>query len=159
MEKPLQPKPTVLAGPALPPPSQSVDELARELKRNPFFMTDPDDAEDGEENVELEAIKALMLEGCRSENAEDFRDQGNEAARARGWKEAKDFYTKALTTLRAPRKPEELHEFKGEGGKAREAEEDAKELDLRVKCLVNRALCHLELRTLLTMPSRELCHV
>ena len=127
-------------GPALPPSmtaeKQSVDDLVKDLKKSPFFMTSLDDVGD-EENPELEAIRALIYEGSRAEVASNFREQGNEDARLRRWKEAKELYTKGLAALKAERKEED----------PRGAEEDRKEAMVKELLLVNRALCHLEIRT------------
>ena len=127
-------------GPALPPQKmeekQSVDDLVRDLKRSPFFMTSLEDADDGE-NPELDAIRALIYEGSRAEIASNFREQGNEEARVKRWKEAKDFYTKGLAALKVERKTEDPV---GEG-------EDDKEAVVKELLLTNRALCQLEIRT------------
>lgn len=138
-------------GPALPPstaePKQSVDELVADLKKSPFFMTSLEDAGD-EENIELEAIKALIYEGSRGEVASNFRESGNEEARSKQWRDAKELYTKGLAALKAPRKPEDA---------ASEAE-DRKEAAIKEVLLVNRALCHSELRTcFLVHCSRFVC--
>ncbi|MCJ1380917.1 hypothetical protein MMC17_004026 [Xylographa soralifera] len=126
--------------PPLPPHlastnKMSIDEVAADLKRSPFFMTSIDDATD-EDNIEMEAIRALMYEGTRAEVAEGFREQGNEMAKAKKWADGKEFYTKGLVALRVGRKEEDP---KGE-------EEDRRELTVKEACLVNRALCHLELK-------------
>ena len=125
--------------PPLPPHltntnKMSVDEVAADLKKLPFFMTSMDDATD-EENVEMEAIRALMYEGTRAEVAEGFREQGNEMAKAKKWADGKEFYTKGLAALRVERKEEDP------GGE----EKDKRERNVKEACLVNRALCHLEL--------------
>lgn len=127
-------------GPSLPPQmaeqKQSVDHLVKDLKRSPFFMTSLDDAGD-EENPELDAIRALIYEGTRAEIASNFREQGNEDARLKRWKEAKEFYTKGLAALKGERKDEDPS---GE-------DENRKEAAIKELLLVNRALCHLEIRT------------
>jgi hypothetical protein len=114
---------------------QTVDEVVKDLKRSPFFMTSLDDAGD-EPNPELDAIKALMYEGSRVENAEDFREQGNEFAREKKWKDGKELYSKGLKALKAARRDED----------PTGPEEDQKETRSKELLLVNRALCHLELR-------------
>ena len=127
-------------GPTLPPsmvePKQSGDELVADLKKSPFFMTSLEDAGD-EENIELEAIKALIYEGSRGEVASNFRESGNEEARSKKWRDAKELYTKGLAALKAPRNTED----------PTGQEEDQKEASTKEVLLVNRALCHLELRT------------
>ncbi|MCJ1446423.1 MAG: hypothetical protein MMC23_006928 [Stictis urceolatum] len=117
--------------------TQTVDEAVADLKRSPFFMTSLSDA-GNEDNPELEAIKALLYEGTRLEIASNFREQGNEQARAKIWTDGKELYTKGLAALKAARK---------EGDPWGE-EEDGKERGVREVLLVNRALCHLELGNL-----------
>jgi hypothetical protein len=120
--------------PNLQPPTQTVDEVAAELKKSPFFMTSPSDALDGD-NIEMEAIRALMYEGTRAEVAEGFRESGNELAKQKKWSDAKEFYTKGIVALREVRK-----ESDPSGD-----EEDERERKVREACFVNRALCNLEL--------------
>ncbi|MCJ1388881.1 hypothetical protein MMC18_001732 [Xylographa bjoerkii] len=128
---PVPPLPPHLASTA----KMSIDEVAADLKKSPFFMTSIDDAID-EDNVEMEAIRALMYEGTRAEVAEGFREQGNEMAKAKKWADGKEFYTKGILALRVERKEEDP---KGEA-------EDNREMTVKEVCLVNRALCHLELK-------------
>ncbi|MCJ1418368.1 hypothetical protein MMC32_004715 [Xylographa parallela] len=126
--------------PPLPPHlantnKMSIDEVAADLKKSPLFMTSFDDATD-EDNVEMEAIRALMYEGTRAEVAEGFREQGNEMAKAKKWADGKEFYTKGLAALRVERKE----------GDPKGEEEDKREMTVKEACLVNRALCHLEMK-------------
>jgi hypothetical protein len=87
----------------------------------------------------IEALKALQYEGTRSEVVQGFKDQGNEAVKAKKWTDAKEFYTKGIAILNAKEgkwdkpKPEEVEE------------EERKLLNLRETVHVNRALCQLEL--------------
>lgn len=122
-------------GPAPPPKpeKQSIDDLVKDLKKSPFFMTSLDDAGD-EENIELEAIRALIYEGTRAEIASNFKEQGNEEARLKHWKEARELYSKGLAALKAERKEEDPV---GE-------EEDRKERRVKEVLHVNKALCELE---------------
>jgi hypothetical protein len=124
----------------------SVDELVKEMKRIPLFMTSLEDVDgDGEENVQLEALKALAYEGTRAEIAQNFREQGTELVRTeKRYREARDFYTKALQALKSP-PPETDPES---GPKIVEIDEEAeakKERLIEEVCLVNRALCNLEM--------------
>lgn len=80
------------------------------------------------ENVELEAIRALQYEGTPLENAQNFKEQGNEMVKLRRWKDGQEFYTNAIDLLR-----------QAEGREERE---------LQTICYVNRALCNLELSEL-----------
>lgn len=126
----------------------TVDEVYKMINRTPLFMTTLDETDgEGGENVELEAIKALMHEGTTAEIAGNFREQGNEQAKAKRWKDAKSFYDQALTALKNPKR-----KFEAEGGKTDlevvdvdEKAEEQKERQLEEACYVNRALCNLEL--------------
>lgn len=122
--------------PALPPKmasaqSTTIEEVAADLKRTPFFMTSLED-DQASDNAELAAMQALQYEGTRAEIAQGFKENGNEMARAKKWADGKEFYTKALTALRIPRKDDE-------------ADETERERELEEACYVNRALCNLEL--------------
>ena len=92
------------------------------------------------ENIELEAIRALQYEGTPAENAQSFKEQGNELVKAKRWKDGKEFYTKGIAVL--SRNPQDLQE----AGKIPSADaERGKEKELEEVCYVNRALCNLEL--------------
>ncbi|KAF2835200.1 TPR repeat protein-like protein [Patellaria atrata CBS 101060] len=136
----------------MPPAMASVkertaDELLQELNRTPLFMTTLDETDgEGGENVELEALKALVFEGTRAEVAANFREQANELAKIKNWVDAKEFYTKALAALKTP-----LQQVDSEAGAADmsavEVDEEAerkKERELEEACYVNRALCNLK---------------
>jgi hypothetical protein len=127
--------------------SQSVDDLLKEMNRMPIFMTSLDETDgEGGENLALEALKAMAYEGTRAEIAENFRQQGNECARAKQWTDAKEFYDKAIAALKGPQNnpdpdaegpdviPVELDE----------KEEAEKERVIAEAVYVNRALCNLE---------------
>ena len=136
---------------ALPPGMQkakeySVDELIKEMNRVPLFMTSLDDTDgEGGENIQLEALKALAYEGTRAEIAQNFREQGTELVRTeKRYREARDFYTKALEALKAPAAPPDPEQ----GPAVVEIDEEAelrKERSIEEACLVNRALCNLEM--------------
>ena len=139
------------ASAALPPSMQkvketSVDELLKEMNRVPLFMSSLDETDgEGGENVALEALKALAYEGTRAEIAQNFREQGTELIRTeKRYSEARDFYTKALQALRGPLPDPDPDE----GPKVIEIDEDVeaeKERSIEEVCLVNRALCNLEM--------------
>ncbi|KAJ1331815.1 tetratricopeptide repeat protein 4 [Microdochium nivale] len=74
---------------------KTVDEVAAELKRSPFFMTEL------EENDETEAFKALAYEGTPLENAAEFKQQGNGCFKIKRWADAKEFYAKGILILAA----------------------------------------------------------
>ena len=88
------------AGPA-PPPTKSINALMEDLNRIPLFMTHLDETDGGGgSNAQLDALRALAYEGTKAEIAQNFREQGNECARAKQWRDARDFYTQALDVLR-----------------------------------------------------------
>ena len=144
----------VLPSAAMPPAmadikSQSVDEVIQEMNRLPLFMTTLDETDgEGGQNDALEALKALAYEGTKAEIAENFRQQGNECARAKQWTDAKEFYDKAIAALKAPKKeldPEEEPEvIDVTDVELNEEEEAKKEKVIEEACYVNRALCNLE---------------
>ncbi|KAF2173776.1 hypothetical protein M409DRAFT_62037 [Zasmidium cellare ATCC 36951] len=138
---------------AMPPNMQrnqqmSADEILKEMNRVPLFMTSLDETDgDGGDNTMLEAIKALAYEGTRAEVAENFRQQGNEAARAKLWKDAREFYTKGIQALRGQVKTTEAED--DHSIKVVELDEEAeakKERSIDEACLSNRALCNLEMK-------------
>lgn len=129
--------------------SQSADKVLEEMNRLPLFMTSLDETDgEGGENVALEALKALAYEGTRAEIAENFRQQGNDSARAKQWTDAKEFYDKAIAALKGPRQPQDPEDVE-DGPKVVEIEVDEedeakKERETEEACYVNRALCNLE---------------
>lgn len=84
--------------PLLPPQlsefrNKTTDEVLEELNKMPFFMNklDPD-----ENNIELEALKALAYEGEPDEIATNFKNQGNDLFKAKRYKDARVMYLKGL---------------------------------------------------------------
>ncbi|CAK1367475.1 Hsp70/Hsp90 co-chaperone CNS1 [Cercospora beticola] len=154
--------------------TKTADELLAEMNRVPLFMTTLDETDgEGGENVMLEAIKALAYEGTKAEVATNFREQGNETARAKNWKDAREFYSKAIASVQgkvklveAPEKDDdpaipstssastpriidvtELDDAAKKGTEELDEEaEKAKEREIEEACLANRALCNLELK-------------
>ncbi|CAI7573204.1 unnamed protein product [Penicillium glandicola] len=129
--------------PELPPAiaaiqSHSSEELMAMMNKTPLFMTDIENAGDEKgENVLLDALQALQNEGTRSEVANTFKGQGNEAVQELKWIDAKEFYSKAIAVIHAkvdkweaPEDPEE------EAALLRKLDEASH---------INRALCNLEL--------------
>lgn len=93
------------------------------------------------ENIMLDALRALQNEGTRGDVAQNFREQGNEAAREKRWIDAKEYYTKGIAVLRSKeQKWDKPEDEKEEERLLREVEEAS---------YINRALCNLELSTLL----------
>ncbi|KAL4749010.1 hypothetical protein BDW72DRAFT_179106 [Aspergillus terricola var. indicus] len=130
--------------PKLPPAmaaveSHTTDELADILNKTPLFMTDISKAGDENgENIMLDALRALQNEGTRGDVAQNFREQGNEAAREKRWIDAKEYYTKGIAVLRSKeQKWDKPEDEKEEERLLREVEEAS---------YINRALCHLELK-------------
>lgn len=142
---------------AMPPAMHSIrqytaDEVVSMLNRTPLFMTTLDETDGaGGDNVELEALRALAYEGTRAEIAQNFREQGNDHARAKNWRDAKGYYDQALAALRNPNvKPrgEDGEEAEMDVvGELDEEEERKKEREIEEASYVNRALCNLELST------------
>ncbi|MCJ1310661.1 hypothetical protein MMC25_004327 [Agyrium rufum] len=164
-------------GPAPPPaPTETVDDVLSSLQKSPFFMTSlpsPNGApldQDSDEANALAAMQALQYDGTRFEVSSSFRESGNEMARAKRWKDAREFYDKALRELGRERMGEEgqrdeddlrervekdLRENgrgKGTAGDLEErrekviGEERRREREVLEACLVNRGLCELELQ-------------
>lgn len=123
-----------------------VDELLKEMNRIPLFMTSLEETDgSGGENIQLEALKALAYEGTRAEIAQNFREQGTELIRAhKKYFDAREFYTKAITALRSP-PPEPDPEQGPSVIEIDEEAEEKKEREIEEVCLVNRALCNLEM--------------
>ena len=94
-------------------------------------------------------MRALQYEGTRAEIAQNFREQGNEMARAKRWKDGKEYYTKGLAALKQPqsiRPPSQDTGFQPTQDLESEVEAK-KEKEIEEACYINRALCNLELRT------------
>ncbi|KAL8706597.1 MAG: hypothetical protein Q9201_000344, partial [Fulgogasparrea decipioides] len=101
---------------------------------------------DQDENIELEALRALQYEGTRAEIALGFKERGNEMVAQKRWKDAKEFYSKGIAALKQPRQDGEEKHIR-EGGAENVEKEKEKERKVEEACHVNRALCNLELRT------------
>ncbi|KAK3069739.1 HSP70/90 co-chaperone [Teratosphaeriaceae sp. CCFEE 6253] len=126
-----------------PPPTQNktVDEVVADMKKMPLFMTSLDDLD--EDNALLEAMKALAYEGTRAEVADNFRAQGNDCVKAKQWRDAREFYSKALAALKSPSQPPPPDAEVVEVDSAAEAK---RERALEEACYANRALCNLEMK-------------
>ena len=92
-------------------------------------------------------MRALKYEGTPVEIALGLKQDGNESARLKRWKEAKELFTQALGVLRKSHQTStsaELNETSDAAqGKAQE------EKSIEEACYVNRALCNLELSMIL----------
>lgn len=127
-----------------------------DLAKTPLFMTSLDP---NAENSDLDALRALAYEGTKAEVAGNFREQGNDCARAKRWVDAREFYDKALLVLdkgvpkgkaKVEERDVEIELGEDEDGERQVVdveEEVRKEAVIKEACLVNRALCNLELST------------
>ena len=97
-------------------------------------------------------MRALQYEGTPAENAQGFKEQGNDMVKAKKWKDAKEFYTKGLAVLSPNGKDSSKLSQAAEDMPSATAEEAEmrKETEIEEACYVNRALCNLELSTLPT---------
>ena len=93
----------------------------------------------------LDAIQAMQNEGTRGEVAQNYREQGNEAAKEKRWIDAKEFYTKAIAVLLAKEDKWDKPEDPKEEEKVKRQVEEAS--------YINRALCNLELGKRIFSPS------
>ncbi len=89
-------------------------------------------------------MRALQYEGTPWENAQNFKEQGNEMVKIKHWKDGQEFYSKALLILQKSR----LDRQRQRPLQPEPEEESMKEVQLEEVCLVNRALCNLELSEL-----------
>jgi tetratricopeptide (TPR) repeat protein len=128
--------------PSLPPTmaemrNKTSEQILSDLNKTPLFMTELE-----ENNNELDALKALAYDGTPLEVATGFKERGNESFSEKGFKDAKEFYTKAINVLLI-----EVRKRQKEGdGEEVDKEEVGKEIGVLEACLVNRAACHLSLK-------------
>ena len=107
------------------------------------------------DNLELDALRALQYEGTPAEISQGFKEQGNEVVKMKRWKDGKEFYTKGLAVLAQRKNARLLRSSNGAGEEPPIAEDEAeirKQRELEEACLVNRALCNLEL-SIFPLPS------
>lgn len=132
---------------------RSADEVLKDLNRIPLFMTTLDESDgEGGDNTLLDAIKALAYEGTPAEVGANFREQGNEAARTKLWKDAREFYTKAIQAVRGQVQVEEAPDMKVTEIEEDEEAEAQKKRSIEEACLANRALCNLEMSIVAPFP-------
>ena len=86
-------------------------------------------------------MRALQYEGTPLENAQNFKEQGNDMVKAKRWKDGQEFYSKAILVLHKSRL-DRKGQMPEDGDQKSEM---FKETKLEETCLVNRALCNLEL--------------
>ncbi|CAB16559.1 Hsp70/Hsp90 co-chaperone cns1 [Schizosaccharomyces pombe] len=99
--------------------NKNAEEMFNELNKVPFFMQSLEDVGDeSENNVQLDALKALAYEGEPHEVAQNFREHGNECFASKRYKDAEEFYTKALA-------------------------QKCGDKDIEIACYSNRAACNL----------------
>lgn len=90
-------------------------------------------------------MRALQYEGTPAENAQGFKEQGNEMVKAKRWKDAKEFYGKGLAVLLQKKKQPSSVPREGVEADPVDEQEVQKEKGLQEACYVNRALCNFEL--------------
>lgn len=132
-------------------PALDIDALVADLRKSPLFMNeiDPD-------SEAIQALQALAFEGTPLENAQSFKEQGNECFAAKRHADAREFYTKAVGVLapldaRRARGEVTTHvERSGDDEREVEVEDDADEISKQRAVLEaaygNRAACELEMR-------------
>ncbi len=80
------------------------------------------------------------------EIAQGFRERGNEMARAKMWKDGKEFYGKGIAVLTQKDQEQGDNDLSTDIHNA--TQEDAKKMkEIEEACYINRALCNLELST------------
>ncbi|KAJ2722280.1 HSP70/90 co-chaperone [Coemansia sp. Benny D115] len=114
------PKP--VAGPEPSPISaaDSLEQIMSDLRSTPLFMTSLDDA--GEDNLAVEALRSMVLDEPPEETAQNLKNEGNECFKAKRYKDALQYYTRAIES--------DQHD----------------NTDLKVALLINRAAVNLELQ-------------
>lgn len=88
-------------------------------------------------------MRALKYEGTPVEIALGLKNDGNEMAKLKRWKEAKDLYTQALGMLHKSHRASASAEPTRTSSTAPEKSQQEKSIE--EACYVNRALCNLEL--------------
>ncbi|ODV60278.1 HSP70/90 family co-chaperone CNS1 ASCRUDRAFT_76294 [Ascoidea rubescens DSM 1968] len=81
--------------------NKSTDEIVKELNKLPFFMTSLNE-ENSEDNMQLEALKALVYDGEPEEIATNFKNQGNDCFKSKDYKNAVIYYSKGIAVLTNP---------------------------------------------------------
>ncbi|KAK9382727.1 uncharacterized protein V2V93DRAFT_365846 [Kockiozyma suomiensis] len=168
---------TAAAGPQLKYVDTPTETLMKDLNRLPLFMTELDTTDgEGGSNMMLEALQALAYEGTPVEVSKNFKVQGNECFQGKQYRDAVEFYTKAIMTGLGKQKTTTFDE--GSAQKTKEAEEkkiaeayfdskvsDSAAINLEAEkteedlakekselseivtaCYLNRAACNLELK-------------
>lgn len=116
---------------------KTFEEALSDLSSTPLFMTSLKDV-GGEDNIGLEALRALQYEGTKSEAAQNFKEQGNECVQVKQWTDAREFYNKGIAVLQDK---DEARWDRPEDP----AQEQKKRLLLSEQLYSNRARCNLEL--------------
>ncbi|KAK9234953.1 hypothetical protein V1525DRAFT_411384 [Lipomyces kononenkoae] len=147
---------------------EDTTSLLKDINRLPLFMTelDPTDGEGGS-NLALEALQALAYEGTPFEIASNFKQQGNDCFSLKHFKDAAEYYGRAIAAILQNDKKKEETSGENSTDKAELAETDehgsplqiidncgpnadddeAEKLkELVTTCYLNRAACNLELK-------------
>ena len=96
-------------------------------------------------------MRALKYEGTPVEIALGLKQDGNESARLKRWKEAKELFTQALGVLHKSHQAPTAAETTGSSDDAQAKSRQEKSIE--EACYVNRALCNLELSMILPFGS------
>ncbi|KAK9247549.1 hypothetical protein V1506DRAFT_531491 [Lipomyces tetrasporus] len=150
--------------------SEDTASLMKDLNRLPLFMTELDTTDGGGgSNLALEALQALAYEGTPFEIASNFKTQGNDCFKLKQYKDAAEYYGKAIgAALKKDTKKEnssgnaenekmeEIFDAKADPGTRIQVLSDnygdATEMEtenlkkLVTTCYLNRAACNLELK-------------
>ncbi|KAK9320337.1 hypothetical protein V1517DRAFT_329644 [Lipomyces orientalis] len=150
--------------------SEDTASLMKGLNRLPLFMTELDTTDGGGgSNTALEALQALAYEGTPFEIASNFKTQGNDCFKLKQYKDAAEYYGKAIAAGSKKdtkkedssgnaenEKIEEIVDAKQDPGTrilvhsdnyGEETEIETENLKrLVTTCYLNRAACNLELR-------------
>ena len=79
------------------PEERSPDELLNSILSTPFFMNQaPSTQKEVEENDTLAAMQSLIYDAPPVEISTNFKNHGNEAFQQGQWREAVQYYTKAI---------------------------------------------------------------
>ena len=91
-------------------------------------------------------MRALQYEGTAADIAQGFREQGNEMAKAKRWKDGREYYSKGIAALthkeRLPGSEDSGYRNQTESDVEAEIREGR---EVEEACYTNRALCNLGL--------------
>ncbi|KAK9370083.1 hypothetical protein V1509DRAFT_618482 [Lipomyces kononenkoae] len=155
---------------------EDTTSLIKDINRLPLFMTELDTTDgEGGSNLALEALQAIAYEGTPFEIATNFKQQGNDCFKLKQYKDAAEYYGRAITAIL--QKDQKIEENNGENptdkaekdkmdstfdasgkhgppihvtsdncGPPNAGNEAEKLKELTATCYLNRAACNLELK-------------